>query len=205
MIVMLLANVGSTASLPELANRLHTVGVKAENGGVCPLSPDFWMELGEIYQQLYYHMMNVEANVKKGNPSVLFNVQKELKLVENETKALESTVKDLCSPFLLTGSELYAECSCPEGTCSGAFCMCTSNGSCWAIFGNDSQSGSNESGELNRSLEWNLEAAFQTGRYEVYNVEGHLLYSDGSLPHDLATGIYFVRYPSGEVKRLLVR
>jgi len=205
MIVMLLANAGSAASLPELANRLHAIRTKVEKGGSCPLSPDFWMELGGIYQQLYYHMMDVESNVKKGNPSVLLNIQKDLKLIENETKALENAVKDLCAPFLVAGNELYAECQCPKGTCSGAFCMCTSSGSCWAIFGNDSQNGSSESGELNRSLERSSDILSQIGTYKVYNVEGRLLYSGGSLPSDLATGIYFVRYPSGEVKHLLVR
>lgn len=193
--------VAGAGDIFAIADRLHRMRVKVEKMEVCPLSPKFWDGLGAIYEDLYLHMAELEKAASHGNYLALFAAREGLKKVEAESKALEKVIKDKCSPFLASGNELYAECACPGGTCSGLFCKCTSDGGCWAIFGNTEEKDKNEGyAPMNKNEK---ASSPQPDRVSaIYDVSGRIVGTSlGTLKH----GIYFVKYSDGSFRRVIVR
>lgn len=147
-----------------------------------------------MYEDLYLEMMKVEDEVKRWNLIALIRAKGELEKVKYETETLEKTIRSLCSPFLTSSDQLYTKCSCPSGTCSGLFCMCTDNGSCWAIFGDKKETGYNPIEKDDLAL-----------NAVVYDVSGRVVSRGAFNESTLKPGIYFVKYADGDIRKIVVR
>jgi len=192
-----------TSDISAIAERIQRARVEVERMGACPLSPNFYEGLGAIYEDLYVHISEIEEEINRGNYSVLLRVKEDLDKVKAESEALKSVIKDKCSPFLVAGDDLHAECECPKGTCSGLFCRCTGDGGCWSILGNDNGKGrSNEGGYAPLDNDEMGSIRSSSGIVTVYDVSGRIV---GNSMVTLEPGIYFVRYRNGSFNRVMIR
>ncbi len=71
------------SDISAIAERIRQARVEVERMGVCPLSPNFYEGLGEIYEDLYVHISEIEEEINRGNYSVLLSVKEDLDKVKS--------------------------------------------------------------------------------------------------------------------------
>ena len=124
------------ASLEDIYYEILSLKDEIQTSNVCPSNE----MLDKLNSYLDLMIKEIDANVTTQDTSYiklyLQSNMTNLEKISNELENIKGLIISKCVPFLafiISPGKHKAVCECEKSTCSGIFCKCNSDGTCWAI------------------------------------------------------------------------
>jgi hypothetical protein len=191
------------ASLEDIYYKILSLKDKIQTSNACPSNEVF----DKLNSYLELMIKEIDENVSfKDTSSIKFYIQSNIVNIEKLSKELEN-IRDLilskCIPFfafvISPNKQDKAVCQCEKSTCSGIFCKCNSDGTCWAIL---------KTKENSRSFLIKSEVEkLSNNEVILYDISGKVLFkgkAENLKSLRFKKGIYLIKNENGSFKKLVI-
>jgi hypothetical protein len=191
------------ASLEDIYYKILSLKDEIQTSNACPSNEVFdklnsYLDLmiKEIDQNVSINDTNYIETYIKSN---IMNLEK----ITNELENIKSLIISKCVPFLATiisPSKIdKATCQCGTSTCSGLYCKCNSDGTCWAIGKiKDSSHSFLTKSEIEK---------ISDNEVILYDLSGKVLFkgkAENFKNLSFKKGIYLIKTENGSFKKLVI-
>ena len=121
------------ASLEDIYYKILSLKDEIQTSNACPSNEVF----DKLNSYLDLLIKEIDRNVSINDTNYIKSNIVNLEKIANELENIKSLAISKCVPFLATiippSKVDHATCQCGRSTCSGIYCKCNSDGTCWAI------------------------------------------------------------------------
>jgi len=191
------------ASLEDMYYKILSLKDEIQTSNTCPSNET----LDKLNSYLELMIKEIDDNVSfKDTSYIKLYIQSNIAILEKLSKELEN-IRDLilskCIPFfafvISPNKQGRAVCQCGGSTCSGIFCKCNSDGTCWAIL---------KTKENSRSFLTKPEVEkLSNNEVILYDISGKVLFkgkAENLKSLKFKNGFYLIKTENGNFKKLII-
>jgi len=191
------------ASLEDMYYKILSLKDEIQSSNACPSNET----LDKLNSYLELMIKEIDDNVSfKDTSYIKLYIQSNIAILEKLSKELEN-IRDLilskCVPFfafvISPNKQDKAVCQCEKSTCSGIFCKCNSDGTCWAIL---------KTKENSRSFLTKPEVEkLSNNEVILYDISGKVLFkgkAENLKSLKFKNGVYLIKTENGNFKKLII-
>jgi hypothetical protein len=191
------------ASLEDIYYKILSLKDEIQTSNACPSNEVF----DKLNSYLDLLIKEIDRNVSINNTNYIeiyikSNIEN-LEKISNELENIKSLIISKCVPFLATiipPSKIdHATCQCGRSTCSGIFCKCNSDGTCWTIGKvKDSSHSFLTKSEIEK---------ISNSEIILYDILGKVLFkgkAENFKSLRFKKGIYLIKAENGSFKKLVI-
>jgi len=191
------------ASLEDMYYKILSLKDETQSSNACPSNET----LDKLNSYLELMIKEIDDNVSfKDTSYIKLYIQSNIAILEKLSKELEN-IRDLilskCVPFfafvISPNKQDKAVCQCEKSTCSGIFCKCNSDGTCWAIL---------KTKENSRSFLTKPEVEkLSNNEVILYDISGKVLFkgkAENLKSLKFKNGVYLIKTENGNFKKLII-
>ncbi|MEO0224362.1 MAG: T9SS type A sorting domain-containing protein [candidate division WOR-3 bacterium] len=190
-------------SLEDIYYKLLNLKDEIQTSNTCPSNET----LDKLNSYLELMIKEIDENVMLKDTSFIENyIQSNianLEKISNELENIKGLILSKCVPFLAfvisPNKQDKATCQCEKSTCSGIFCKCNSDGTCWAIL---------KTKDNSRSFLAKPEVEkLSNSEVILYDLSGKVLFkgkTENLKTLKLKNGVYLIKTENGNFKKLII-
>ena len=190
------------ASLEDIYYKLLNLKDEIQTSNTCPSD-----KFDKLNSYLDIMIKEIDENVVLRDTSFIKNYLESnianLEKISNELENIKGLILSKCVPFLAfvisPNKQDRATCQCEKSTCSGIFCKCNSDGTCWAIL---------KTKDNSRSFLIKSEVEMlSNSEIILYDLSGKVLFkgrAENLKTLKLKNGVYLIKTENNNFKKLIM-